>query len=264
MEEVLQVSHASVSQLVQRYRAHTTGGSPFDKELLLQHNPLLEKIFVMVDCGVAIFDASQASYVYISDMVERALGYKAERFLTGGLDFTFSIVHPDDLPGLVRFLEMEMDYLDAMPERQHRLNYRSSYDYRLRCLNGNYMRVLQRNAILDLDEEGNACRMLLIISNVSHLKKNDSMMINIVRDQHTDLLYTYNTESHTLSTDNYLSKRELEILRLLGRDFTSKDIADQLFISVHTVETHRRNMLEKTNIKDTSKLVSFAEAAGLI
>ncbi|WP_303310023.1 LuxR C-terminal-related transcriptional regulator [Hymenobacter sp. BT730] len=264
MEEVLQVSHASVSQLVQRYRAKTIGGSPFDKELLLQHNPLLEKIFVMVDCGVAIFDASQASYVYISDMVERALGYKAERFLTGGLDFTFSIVHPDDLPGLVRFLELEMDYLDAIPEGQHRLNYRSSYDYRLRCLNGNYMRVLQRNAVLDLNQEGHVLRTLLIISNISHLKKDHSLMTNIISDQKTDLLYTYDTESHTLSTDNVLSKRELEILRLLGRDFTSKDIADKLFISVHTVETHRRNMLEKTNIKDTSKLVSFAEAAGLI
>lgn len=263
MEEVLQASRTSVSHLVQRYRNSTVGAHPFDKEMLLQHHPLLEKIFVMVDCGVAILEASQARYVYISDMVERALGYKAERFLEGGLNFTLSIVHPDDLPGLVRFLELELDHLAAMPVK-YRLNYRSSYDYRLRCITGNYMRVLQRNVILDLDEAGNLGHMLLIINNVSHLKKDDRIIINIVSDQQTDQLYTYDTESHTFSTGNFLSKRELQILRLLNRSYSSKDIAKKLSISVHTVETHRRNMLEKTNIKDSSKLVSFAVAAGLI
>ena len=43
-----------------------------------------------------------------------------------------------------------------------------------------------------------------------------------------------------------LAPREKEVLKLLGAELTSKEISEQLFISVNTVETHRKNILLKT------------------
>jgi DNA-binding NarL/FixJ family response regulator len=61
-----------------------------------------------------------------------------------------------------------------------------------------------------------------------------------------------------------LSKREMEVLQLIAEGLTNAEIADQLFTSKRTVETHRQNILEKTQAKNTAALVKLALADGLI
>ncbi len=55
-----------------------------------------------------------------------------------------------------------------------------------------------------------------------------------------------------------LSKREKEILVLIGQGKTSSEIADVLFISKSTVDTHRRNILRKINVHGKTDLLRFA------
>lgn len=55
-----------------------------------------------------------------------------------------------------------------------------------------------------------------------------------------------------------LSKREKQVLKLLMDELTSKEISEKLFISVNTVETHRKNILLKTGSKTTVGAVKFA------
>ena len=55
-----------------------------------------------------------------------------------------------------------------------------------------------------------------------------------------------------------LSQRELEILNLICKEFSSQEIADRLFISFHTVESHRANMMSKAGVKNTAGLVRWA------
>lgn len=69
-------------------------------------------------------------------------------------------------------------------------------------------------------------------------------------------------EMRSTSTKNTLSKREREILSLVAREKTSQQIAEQLFISELTVETHRKNIMIKTNIKSTVGLVKYAIREG--
>jgi DNA-binding NarL/FixJ family response regulator len=54
-----------------------------------------------------------------------------------------------------------------------------------------------------------------------------------------------------------LTDREIEIIQLLIRGKTSKEIAEELFISKNTVDTHRRNILEKTNLNTTAELIGL-------
>lgn len=55
-----------------------------------------------------------------------------------------------------------------------------------------------------------------------------------------------------------LTPREKEILALVVQEFTTKEIADKLFISENTVETHRKNMLRKTECKNWPGLIAWA------
>lgn len=56
-----------------------------------------------------------------------------------------------------------------------------------------------------------------------------------------------------------LSDREVEILKLVADGYSSKQVADKLFLSELTVNTHRRNMLKKTNQPNVAALVSYAK-----
>jgi DNA-binding NarL/FixJ family response regulator len=55
-----------------------------------------------------------------------------------------------------------------------------------------------------------------------------------------------------------LTEREQEILRLIVKEFSNKQIADKLFISERTVETHRKNIFRKTNVSSLVGLVKYA------
>jgi len=59
-------------------------------------------------------------------------------------------------------------------------------------------------------------------------------------------------------TDAELTKREIEVLQLLTKGYSNKEIADQLFVSTHTVISHRKNISEKTGIKSASGLTMYA------
>jgi DNA-binding NarL/FixJ family response regulator len=61
-----------------------------------------------------------------------------------------------------------------------------------------------------------------------------------------------------------LTKRESEVLKLIAEGKSNKDIADLLFVSVHTVERHRANMMEKLNVKKTADLVKYAIQKGYV
>lgn len=61
-----------------------------------------------------------------------------------------------------------------------------------------------------------------------------------------------------------LTNKEIEIVRLLSQGLTTKDIAARIFISHHTVNTHRKNILAKLQIKNTSELVTLAMRNGWI
>jgi DNA-binding CsgD family transcriptional regulator len=61
-----------------------------------------------------------------------------------------------------------------------------------------------------------------------------------------------------------LTRREAEILKLLVQGKTSLEIAETLYLAIYTVDTHRKNLLRKLNVKNTAGLVRFAISHELI
>jgi DNA-binding NarL/FixJ family response regulator len=71
-------------------------------------------------------------------------------------------------------------------------------------------------------------------------------------------------EINLKSKDEIFSAREREVLALLSKGQSSKEIADTLFITERTVESHRKNMIEKGRVKNTVELIAYASALGLV
>lgn len=66
------------------------------------------------------------------------------------------------------------------------------------------------------------------------------------------------TDEEIRTGDKALSKRELEILKLFAEGKSNKDIADSLFISSRTVESHKNHIMHKLELKSTVELIKFA------
>lgn len=58
--------------------------------------------------------------------------------------------------------------------------------------------------------------------------------------------------------DQLLTEREIQILQMIAEGFTNSQIAEKLFISTRTVDTHRKNIMKKLNIHNVSGLVKYA------
>lgn len=81
-----------------------------------------------------------------------------------------------------------------------------------------------------------------------------------------DLAYKEETEEERSQLDSYerLSQREREVLRLVALGHTNQQVADQLYLSVKTVETYRARVMDKLNLRSRSALVRYALQRGLL
>jgi two-component system response regulator NreC len=77
-------------------------------------------------------------------------------------------------------------------------------------------------------------------------------------------LVSAETAERRRAEDDPLSDREREVLRLLALGHTNQEIAQELFISVRTAETHRAHIMQKLRLSSRAELVRYALAEGLL
>jgi DNA-binding NarL/FixJ family response regulator len=101
----------------------------------------------------------------------------------------------------------------------------------------------------------NIAELTTALETVASGNKFFSKEINIL-DTNQDFRNTVTIEDKKV--DEILSKREIEVLTLICKEYSNSDIAKKLFLSVSTVETHRKNLIAKLGVNNTVGLVKFA------
>ena len=118
-------------------------------------------------------------------------------------------------------------------------------------------RMLQTGAMGYITKNSSKDEMLKAIIEVSEGRK-------YVCEEVKNILAQQELEEDSGKPDmNALSRRELDVVKLIREGMSSKEIALQLDISLKTVEVHRYNILKKLNLKNTAALVNFINAQGL-
>jgi DNA-binding CsgD family transcriptional regulator len=126
------------------------------------------------------------------------------------------------------------------------------------------MRMMARQTGLEYLENGEMKVFVITVDDVSHLVKGDFYWGRIefgIGERHTHHLMSTNKKdvSHDI-----LSDREKETPRLIAKGMESKEIGKELFVSNHTVDNHRQNMIAKTGARDTTALVQLCRMVGII
>lgn len=110
--------------------------------------------------------------------------------------------------------------------------------------------------IFHYDKDGNATHIISIANSVNHLKHLPNKINRLVSE---NLFFKQNFEKFAA-----LGKREKEVLKLVAFGKSSQEIAQELFISIDTVNTHRKNIKEKLNISSNYGFSQYAQAFDLL
>lgn len=86
-------------------------------------------------------------------------------------------------------------------------------------------------------------------------------VLNLITDEGKE---NFNFPSYSSCEGVKVSDREMEIIKLIAEGYANKQIADKLFLSTHTVTTHRKNIMSKLNINNTAGIVLFAVRENLV
>ena len=227
-----------------------------DYKSLIAANPAMNQVLGFSPCITWVLDISTQQFVFFSNNTEQLIGYPVSAFKKDGYRVLNRLMHPDDKKNIS---EMTYDFWKKMLllPADKRQGYRFSRKYRLRKSDGNYICLLEQNTILQTDSHGNITHLLSACTDISEVI-NINNVVATVQAAPGQPEPEVVSEPKRVQFKSKLSKREKQIVRLVAEGYSSKVIADQLFISFHTVNTHRKNIICKTHSKNTSGLVQYA------
>lgn len=148
---------------------------------------------------------------------------------------------------------MKNTIINDLKKHQHLHNIFNSYYSK----DGHKIPVLFSGSSM-LDENGRTKGMILI-ANHHHVESNFGESANQINEEKDADYYNIKTLGEIP-----LTKREREIMKLIAEEQSNQEIAEKLFISVRTVETHRKNIMQKLHVKSVIALVKYATLNGII
>lgn len=205
-----------------------------------------------------IFNPPELIMEHTNDSIKALLGYTPEEFV---FEKFLEVIHPDDLNNYLSFESTITEFWQKL-DPQKVFKYKTQYDFRIRCKNGEVKRLLQQVAVIQSDDEGAVLRTFVIFTDITNLKRSNKMMLSIIGLEGEPSYVNIKSIQSFVSPEVKLTKRETEILRLIADDFQSAEIAEKLNISIHTVSTHRKNIFKKTNASSIVQLVKMGLEKG--
>ena len=232
-----------------------------DYDIFTEHLHFLNQLDAVGNSAISVFDLYKQEHIYISQKFASSLGYNLNEVVDGNTDFFNDKVHPEDFEQLTRNGITLLKMAFSLPPEE-RLNYKLINDYRLKHGTGKYIRVIEQHQVLENDPKDNCWLALSILDISPNQDLHKKVLSQLFNFRNGEIVPFESGQKPVLSTP--LSNRERQILHLIKEGHPSKIISDQLFISVHTVNTHRQRILEKLNAKNSLEALRYAEQHGLL
>ena len=232
-----------------------------DYSLLDKHIELLTQLARVSNTGITVYDMYRQKHVFTSYNFTELFGYDWDKIVREDTTYFTTQIHPDDVEPLNRNGYATWNYFWGKEKRPEALYTKLISEYRIR-IGERYVRVIEQYQPLELDPSGNVWLSLSVLDvspNQAPLEKVQSKLMNC----RTGEMYTL-AEFDTSPQGPLLSHREKEVLELIRKGLLSKEISQQLMISVHTVNTHRQRILEKLSADNSMEAVRYASRFGLL
>jgi DNA-binding CsgD family transcriptional regulator/PAS domain-containing protein len=225
---------------------------------LLRNDPTIDTFFSRCPSITFLLDVRDGTYIYLSSNTETMLGYAATDLQQSELTLNAALIHPEDSILLRSLTEQSFKRLKKL--LLHDLNdYTLNREYRLIRRDGSTVGILEQSKVVETGNKGEVISLFGQLTDVSMLKKKQGPAVYLTSASNQEIIDFTPKKSPSL-----LSNRELQVMELLSRGLNSKQIAHILSISYYTVGKHRQKMLAKTQSKNSSELIHFAEYNQLV
>ncbi len=221
-----------------------------DLELSLEIHKKLLNIFQAGQHYYMIFNIYQMELEFISPDIKNVLGYEPDEV---DAFFFLDKIHPDDKPYFLNFENKLTEFFDKLP-LEKRGSYKFQHDYRIKTKADCYIRLLHQIVAIEFDKK-NYYRSLVLHTDITHIKKEGTPCFSIIGFDGEPSYYNVQITEDLSKSFDLFTKREKEILKCIVEGKNSKAIAEELFISIHTVNTHRKTIMRKSQCKSLIDLI---------
>jgi DNA-binding CsgD family transcriptional regulator len=217
----------------------------------------LEEIMKNNNQFLSVFDMLRMKTEFVSQGCIQMLGVKPDDLTS----YHFKeATHPDDLKrhelGLVKMFKIAHELFVAKKGEML-----ISTNFRFRNPTGNYTNQLIQCYLFYSPVPYSTVYLININTDISRFKKIKHGYHYYVGNDISNFKYP---DEEMLSKGNIFTDREFEIIKLIHEGFDSEKIAEKLFLSKHTVNTHRKNILDKTGNDRISDLIYDLQERGLL
>lgn len=217
-----------------------------------------KKLSELSNSIILVFDCFVKKFIYVSNNIPELYGLDHIQLVNDGHSPFIDIIHPDDMYyGLV--VRKKIYTLLESLSGEDKLKHKMVHEMRIRDLRGDYIRIIEHERVIEVDKSGKVWLMLSMVD------------IDASHESETTKSHLYNFETGeqifidlTDTLEEPLTNRELEVLGLMKQGLLSKEIANNLEVSINTINSHRQNILQKLKANNTIEAVNFAQRLGLL
>lgn len=232
-----------------------------NSEQLVLHFRQVARTYASLENCLAVLSDMRArkSYLYYGEFAgQLGLEQKEEEIPSIWEDELLSRIHPEDLQKKYRLEFQFFELLNGISVEE-RSDLEVLTKLRVRDLSGRYLMMQHRLLYLSSSSDGSIWLALCLYHRV-YEHPEFGIPDGLILNKKTGL--TANYSHHRFK--HLLSSREQEILRFIRAGLRSKEMADQLKLSIYTVSRHRQNILRKLNVSNAFEACRVAENMGLL
>lgn len=242
------------------WKKMSAGHSPNFLNPELDVSKKIRSIFHVGPYYYYIFDVPDGQFLYVDPSIHEILGIQPDSLTV--TDF-MARIHPQDTVYFLNFENKVSEFFGQLKPDQV-MKYKVSYDFRIKNMKGNYIRILHQVITVNQSNEGHVLQTLGVHTDITHIKNEGEPKLSFIGLEGEPSFIDVDYRKAFVYHLDKFSIREKEIIKHLCEGHSSHEIATALFISEHTVRTHRKNILRKADVKSTAELVVKAIKLGWV
>jgi len=243
------------SDYIRKYVEQTKQKASLDNNFIVVSKPpnLGEHEKYFPETFYYIADMLEERFVYLSESVESIFGIAKEAGeKMHAAQFMGQITHPEDLPAVLEISEKFFSFIETQ-SKEKLADIKMLRSFRLKNLKGEYKKIIDHVSVLEVNQNQRVTKFFGAISLAPMVSDFDITSAIILDTTNGKELSSFNLKNEAAQA--VLTKREIQIMRLLAVGFKNREVAEKLDISILTVQTHRKHIMSKLNLSSPIDIV---------
>ncbi|MGV8946390.1 MAG: LuxR C-terminal-related transcriptional regulator [Lutibacter sp.] len=258
------MNEKDIAKILDVWKTENTIFRPNKKELLLEIIEQVASLFSVGSFYYYVLNFEDLKMEFVHSGVREVLGIEPVDFVVNNI---FKIMHPEDLEKMNEKETLVFDFFFNKIPPDEIFLYKTVYMLRLKHANGQYKTILHQVKVLSTSEDGKIQQVLGIHVDIGYLNIPFNHKVSFISHQRPSY---YSVEPGVILNlekkcfKDLFSIREKEIIKKMSEGIKFNEIAKLLFLSPHTINTHKKNILKKAGCKNTPELIARCFIEGVI